>query len=110
MRTRWLVTALALVCVLVSTSGVTSADDHGGAMRARLTGFEEVPPKLTNGHGQFTATITDKAITYQLAYSGLSSTATVAHIHFAQRGVNGGVVAFLCGGGNKPACPPNGGT
>jgi hypothetical protein len=31
-----------------------------------------------------------------------------AHIHFAQRGVNGGVAAFLCGGGDKPACPQEG--
>jgi hypothetical protein len=49
-------------------------------------------------------------MSYQLTYSGLSSVATAAHIHFAQRGVNGGVVAFPCGGGGKPACPPNGGT
>jgi hypothetical protein len=32
----------------------------------------------------------------------------MAHIHFGQRGVAGGVVAFLCGGGNKPACPASG--
>ena len=31
-----------------------------------------------------------------------------AHIHFGARGVNGGVIAFLCGGGSKPACPPSG--
>jgi hypothetical protein len=31
-----------------------------------------------------------------------------AHIHFGQPGVEGGVAAFLCGGGSKPACPPSG--
>ena len=31
-----------------------------------------------------------------------------AHIHFGQRSVNGGVAAFLCGGGSKPACPQSG--
>lgn len=28
-----------------------------------------------------------------------------AHIHLGRRATNGGVVAFLCGGGGKPACP-----
>ena len=42
-------------------------------------------------------------IDYELTYSNLSSTASAAHIHFAQPGVNGGIVAFLCGGGGKPA-------
>ena len=33
----------------------------------------------------------------------------LAHIHFGQEGVNGGVAAFLCGDG-KPACPQGSGT
>jgi CHRD domain len=32
-----------------------------------------------------------------------------AHIHLGQEGVNGGVAAFLCGGGGKPACPQESG-
>jgi hypothetical protein len=47
-----------------------------------------------------------------LSYANLEATATVAHIHFGQRGVAGGISAFLCGGtppqSNKPACPPAG--
>lgn len=53
----------------------------------------------------------NQLIFYELSYSGLEGTSTnAAHIHFAQRSVNGGVVAFLCGGGDKPACPPIEGT
>jgi hypothetical protein len=35
--------------------------------------------------------------------------AQVAHIHFAQEGVNGGVAAFLCGGNGRPPCPETSG-
>jgi hypothetical protein len=44
-------------------------------------------------------------IDFQLDYSGLSGPPAVAHVHIAQRGVNGSVSFFLCGGGGKPPCP-----
>jgi hypothetical protein len=87
-----------------------AAGRDGSRVEARLTGFAEVAPKLTDGTGTFTATLAGDRINYRLTYSGLSAPATVAHVHFAQRGVNGGVMAFLCGGGGKPACPAGGGT
>src|SRR5262249_60439298 len=34
--------------------------------------------------------------------------AGVAHIPFGQSRVSGGVMAFFCGGGGKPACPAAG--
>ncbi len=37
-------------------------------------------------------------------------TTLAAHIHLGQRSVNGGVAAFLCGGGDKPPCPATAGT
>ena len=49
-------------------------------------------------------------ISYTLSYSAMESTVTQAHIHFAQQHVGGGVIAFLCGGGDKPACPATTGT
>ncbi len=49
-------------------------------------------------------------IHYKLDYSDLSGGDTCcAHIHFAQQHVSGGVSAFLCGGGDKPACTPTNG-
>jgi CHRD domain len=80
----------------------------GKSVKAKLDGFQQVPSLLTNGSGTFTATISQSSISYTLTYSGLSSQVTVAHIHFAQPGVNGGVIAFLCGGGGKAACPASG--
>jgi hypothetical protein len=78
-----------------------------------LTGYQENPDISTTGTGSFKATIDDTAqtITYELTYSGLEGGAAfAAHIHFGKRAVNGGVSAFLCGGGDKPACPAMAGT
>ena len=49
-------------------------------------------------------------IDYTLSYSDLEAPALVAHIHFGNRFTSGGISAFLCGGGGKPACPTPGGT
>ncbi len=107
---------LILILVLMVGAGValgTGAMAGGGIpVEATLSGYSEVPPISTNASGSFTANVTANptTITYTLTYSNLSSTASAAHIHFGQEAVNGGVVAFLCGGGGKPACPATGGT
>jgi hypothetical protein len=74
--------------------------------RATLFGTNEVPPISTPATGEFSATIDQSgAITFSLTFQGLSANATVSHIHFAPTDVSGGVMIFLCGGGNQPACP-----
>src|SRR5215467_9405367 len=45
------------------------------------------------------------AISFSLNFSDLSAPLAVAHLHFAPSKVAGGVMIFLCGGGNQPACP-----
>jgi hypothetical protein len=107
MKTRLLLTAaftlLAVVLVPVSVSGQ-------GHMKARLTGYQEVPPVSTPAGGWFVAKIDRKtgAILWELSYSGLASGVTEAHIHFGQPGVNGGVIAFLCTSSlqNRPIVVP----
>jgi hypothetical protein len=91
--------------------------DHGSRDRAeigaKLAGFSEVPAVSSTGSGSFDATISKdgSTITYKLTYRNLEGAVTnAAHIHLGQPDVNGGVSAFLCGGGGKPACPPSGGT
>jgi len=77
-----------------------------GKVSAHLDGYQETPLSInTTGTGRFTATVTDSQITYRLDYSNLSGTPMMAHIHFGQRHTTGGIVAWLCGGGSKPACP-----
>ena len=101
---------LVLIALLVPLAAPTLATE-GGTFKATLTGYEEVPAISSPGTGQFQAKLTGNgaAIEYTLTYSGLQN-AFAAHIHLGQTGVNGGVSAFLCGGGDKPACPASAGT
>lgn len=99
---------LALAFTLAVSLGgpVFAQTTIGGAMR----GYQEAPSVSTAGTGIFVAKIDagETTINYQLSYSNLEGTATASHIHIAQPGVNGGIVAALCGAGGKPACPASG--
>ena len=77
-----------------------------------LVGYQEVPAVSTTGNAEFHARISndDSEIEYQLSYSELEGNITQSHIHLGQRGVNGGIMVFLCSNlGNGPAgtqaCP-----
>jgi hypothetical protein len=91
------------------------ADRDGDKIRARLTGFEEVPSVSTVARGEFDAEISrdEQFIDYKLTYSGLQGTVTQAHIHFGQRHTPGAIVIWLCGSATNPgpagtqACPPS---
>lgn len=103
---------LALLAIL-GPSPSAYADDDEVRLRARLRGFEETPAVSTAASGRFRGEITGggTVIDFELSYSGLEANALFAHIHFGQRGVAGGVSAFFCGGGSKPAaCPARSGT
>lgn len=105
--------ALLVGATLVAGIAALATASHGG-FHASLTGYEEVPPISTTGTGTFSAelvtTSKGEVLRYTLTYSGLEADATASHIHFGQRAVAGGVSAFLCGGGDKPACPTRSGT
>jgi|GEM_PF-1277407 len=64
---------------------------RGRPIIARLQGAQEVPPVITNASGfgfvQFNGSET--ALLASALYAGLSSPATVAHIHTGESGVNG---------------------
>jgi CHRD domain len=106
--------AMAVAVVMLSA---TSADEGTLKLRASLNGFQEVPPKLTDGAGTFTATINGGTLHYTLTYSNLSSTVLQAHIHFGQKAVSGGIFIWLCQTATNPSptsttpmCPEPGGT
>jgi len=84
-------------------------------LTADLSGYQEVPAVSTGASATFSADVSNdgQSIGWQLSYSGLEGTAQQAHIHFGQRGVNGGISVFLCTNlGNGPAgtqpCPQSG--
>jgi hypothetical protein len=116
---------LLLVAVLgtgvLSVAAVAIGHDGDGSGRnsARLNGYQEVSSISTAGFGSFHMKINNdgESVDYTLSYRDLESAVTQAHIHFAQRSVNGGIAVWLCdgdpaGGPQPPAgvvvpvCPP----
>ena len=89
-----------------------SSSPNEVVFRAELSGFEEVPPRLTRASGRFEARLAPdgRSIEYTLEFSDLSSPSTAAHLHFGQPGVNGEIFVFLCGRPGGPGCPGIGGT
>ena len=86
----------------------------GGTATTRLRAFDEVPAVSSNGVGHFDIDIAadGSEASWELDYSFLRGSVLQAHIHFAQKGVNGGIMVFLCSNlGNGPAgtqaCPPD---
>jgi hypothetical protein len=103
-----LAAAVAIVSI-VSVVATTAVAGDGGNADADLDGYEELSPASsisTMGNGKFKAKIRSQQIQYELRYADLEGGAVLfAHIHFGQLHTNGGISAFLCGGGSKPPCP-----
>lgn len=112
------ITGLLCAVVLLAMLGVsaqagagseqTNSNESGRNFRAVLIGYEEVPAVSTGAGGRFRARIAkdESSIDFELTYEGIEGgNVTASHIHLGQRGANGGVSAFLCGGGGRPLCP-----
>ena len=102
--------ALFLAALVAAAALPRASGADEGQLRATLRGYAEVPAVSSTGMGRFTARVHEDgtAIDYELSYAGLEGTAAAAHIHLGQKDVAGGIIAFLCGGGGKPACPVEG--
>jgi CHRD domain len=107
-RRTQLVAVVAIVSI-VAVVATTAIAGNGRKAEADLDGYQELSPASsisTLGNGEFEARVQSQAIEYELSYEDLEGGAVLfAHIHFGQFHTNGGVSAFLCGGGGKPACP-----
>jgi CHRD domain len=84
---------------------------NGHNLRANMNGYQEVvgPGSIsTTGRGKVTLRIVGNEIRFRLRYSNMEGTVTQAHIHFAQRHVGGGIIAFLCAPPEAACTSPNG--
>lgn len=95
----------AIAVIAASLLAASTAHSQTERFTAVLSGSQEVPPINTAGTGDFEMTIEQGTINFELNFANLSSPLAVAHLHFAPSKVNGGVMIFLCGGGNQPDCP-----
>jgi hypothetical protein len=94
-----------LAAAMLGAGSLVAGDDGDGRdhkngffTSARLVGYQEVPAISTVARGTFRAWVDTAAntITWKLTYDGLEGDVTQAHVHFAQKGVNGGISFFLC--------------
>lgn len=105
---------LAAVIVALGAGALVLAQGFFPSFQASLISYEEVPAVSSVGNAEFRAEPSPygNQINWELTYRGLEGNITQSHIHFGQRGVNGGIVVFLCSNlGNGPAgtqaCPPS---
>lgn len=105
---RKLLFVVAVAGLLLVALAPFAAADTANKFTASLNGYLEVPSVSTTARGSFHAQISGSTIKFRLAFRDLTTPPLFAHIHFARPDVNGGVSAFLCGGGGRPACPTSG--
>jgi len=104
----------------MTTATLADDDSHSRGrdrVDARLKSYQEVPAVSSAAGGRFKASIdhVSGTISYELSYSGLEGDVRQAHIHLGQRGVNGGIMIWLCQTvtnrdptGLSPTCPQSG--
>jgi hypothetical protein len=105
---------LALSAVLIAWG--VSAPAGAENIRARLSGYQEVPSVSTVARGEFEGQVShdDKYIDWEMTFEGLQAEILQSHIHIAQRSVNGSIVIWLCGTKTNPGpagtqiCPQSG--
>jgi hypothetical protein len=99
----------ALLAIVLTANAVRAKDsDSGEYLLATLSPLNQVPAVFAKSFGHFEAEIEQgDSIPFSLSYHNMSTTVTMAHIHFGASKTNGGIIVFLCGGA-KPACPADG--
>ena len=106
MRKRTLAFVAFGASAILAIGAAFAMADSSKSVQADLSGLKEVPANSTTGNGSFEAEIGHQSIQYRLEYGELEGgTVLFAHIHLGRKATNGGVAAFLCGGGDKPVCP-----
>jgi hypothetical protein len=100
MNARAVLPGALLFCALFAVPAIARDD----VVFIPLRSFEEVPAVSSAARGVFKARIREdgSSIAYELSYENLQGDIRQAHIHFGQRGVNGGISVFLCQTATNP--------
>ena len=115
-RKRELATLTALLTAVCLSGAAASDDDDRRRFSAVLQPHQEVPVVSSEARGAIKLEIDEDAgeIAYELSYAGLLTPVAQAHIHIAQRNVNGGIALWLCQAtspspiATTPTCPQEG--
>jgi CHRD domain len=106
---------LVLIATALASAGLAASRAKAApqTFTVALSGAQQAPVVQTNGSG--TATLTydpaTRRLTWSVAFSGLSSDATMAHFHGpAAAGKNAGVLIWISKQGTPPATPITGET
>ncbi len=99
---------LGSMLIFLQVTTVYSSDARPTKLRAKASGFNEVPALVSSGHGHFKAKINPEGteVTYALSYEGMEGNVFMAHIHFGQHFTNGGIMVWFCGDPASPIFPP----
>jgi hypothetical protein len=113
MRSKRFPLTLAALAALFTLGLGTPASAEVHSLYAVLTGNQEVPPVASSGTGNCWITLDDVtgAVTVSGSFTGLTSTATAAHIHGpAAPGMLGGILVTLTETGGTSGTISGGGT
>ena len=105
--------ALVLGTTAALSFGTSAAAFDTHTFPVILSGASEVPPVATGGSGSCTVTLDDVtgAVSVSGSFTGLSSNATLAHIHgLAGPGANAGIIVTLTETGGTSGNVGGGGT
>jgi CHRD domain len=103
--------ALVPLAIVLGLAGAGIARANAESFKVDLTGAQSVPAVDTSGTGtaELTYDPATRVVTWNIAYSGLSSPATMAHFHGpAKPGQNAPVIIWLSKQGSAPANPMTG--
>jgi CHRD domain len=101
---------------LLAIATMSASADGENKIRAKLTGYQEVPSVSTAAAGSFVAQVAadEQSFHYELSFGGLQGNVLQSHIHFGQKSVNGTILIWLCGTTANPGpagtqtCPQSG--
>ena len=107
---------ISMLAAVLLALGISAANAEN--ISATLSGYEEVPVVSTVATGELKGQISpdERFIDYEFSYEGLQASVTQAHIHVAQKSVNGVIVIWLCGTTanpgptGTPTCTPGSGS